>query len=590
MAKWMVAAKRADFDQIAKKYGISPVMARILRNRDLESDEEIRKFLYGTVKDLYDPLLMKDMEKAAGIIEVKIKQKKSIRVIGDYDVDGICASYLLLTGLRALGAKVDVVIPHRMKDGYGLNDNLIKEALEAGIDTVITCDNGIAAAPQIHMAKDNGMTVIVTDHHEVPYETDCDGNRTYMLVNADAVIDIKRHDCNYPYKELCGAGVAYKFIRCLYDMMHIPWDDPERYIEMVAIATQCDVMELTDENRIYVREGLKILERTDNIGLSSLLSVNGLAGKHLSSYHLGFVIGPCINATGRLESAKEGLKLLMCEDKEEADRLADYLKELNISRKNMTEDGVKDAVRQVEEKLKSDVVLVIYLDKLHESLAGIVAGRIREKYYKPVFVVTDAEGEMLKGSGRSIGGYHMFDALTEINDILEKFGGHELAAGFTLKKESLHDMRRRLNENQRLTEKELTPVVRIDVPMPVSYITKPLIRQLALLEPFGKGNEKPLFAQSGLRVKKALPFGKEGQYIRITFMDADGFAIEAVDFNGTDFLKSIKMWFREQECDKMLKGLSNNIILDVAYYPDINEYGGRNHIQIKPVMYKKHEE
>lgn len=589
-AIWTVYGKRADFKEIGERFGIDQVVARVIRNRDVTGDENIKKYLEGSLSMTYDPLLMADMEKGCRIMAEKINEGKHIRIISDYDVDGVMSNYILLDGLKKAGAYVTYDIPDRIADGYGINERLIRDAEACGVDTIITCDNGIAAFPAIRLAKELGMTVIVTDHHEVPYETDCGGNRSYKLVNADAVIDIKRHDCNYPYKELCGAGVAYKFIRCLYDMMHIPWDDPERYIEMVAIATQCDVMELTDENRIYVREGLKILERTDNIGLSSLLSANGLAGKHLSSYHLGFVIGPCINATGRLESAKEGLKLLMCEDKEEADRLADYLKELNISRKNMTEDGVKDAVRQVEEKLKSDVVLVIYLDKLHESLAGIVAGRIREKYYKPVFVVTDAEGEMLKGSGRSIGGYHMFDALTEINDILEKFGGHELAAGFTLKKESLHDMRRRLNENQRLTEKELTPVVRIDVPMPVSYITKPLIRQLAMLEPFGKGNEKPLFAQSGLRVKKALPFGKEGQYIRITFMDADGFAIEAVDFNGTDFLKSIKMWFREQECDKMLKGLSNNIILDVAYYPDINEYGGRNHIQIKPVMYKKHEE
>ncbi|MCM1171958.1 MAG: single-stranded-DNA-specific exonuclease RecJ [Clostridium sp.] len=587
---WTVYGKRADFKGIGERFGIDQVVARIIRNRDITGDENIEKYLAGGLNMTYDPLLMADMEKGCRIMAEKIKEGKHIRIISDYDVDGVMSNYILLDGLKNAGAFVTYDIPDRMMDGYGINERLIREAADAGVDTIITCDNGIAAFPATRLAKELGMTVIVTDHHEVPYETNCDGTRSYTLVNADAVIDIKRQDCNYPYKELCGAGVAYKFIRCLYDRMDIQWDNPEKYIEMVAIATQCDVMELTDENRIFVREGLKILPRTDNIGLSSLLSANGLEGKPIYSYHLGFVIGPCINATGRLESAKEGLALLMCEDKEEARRLAEHLKELNISRKNMTEDGVKDAVVQVEQKLKNDVVLVIYLDKLHESLAGIVAGRIREKYYKPVFVVTDAEGGLLKGSGRSIEGYHMFDALTEIKDSLEKFGGHELAAGFTLKKESLHDMRRRLNENQRLTEKELTPTVKIDVPMPISYITEPLINQLSLLEPFGKGNEKPLFAQAGLRVKRAMQFGREKQYIRITFMDADGFTMEAVDFKGIDFLKNIKMWFHEQECDRMLKGLPNNIILDVAYYPDMNEYGGRRSIQIKPVMYKKHEE
>ncbi len=388
MAKWMVAAKRADFDQIAKKYGISPVMARILRNRDLESDEEIRKFLYGTVKDLYDPLLMKDMEKAAGIIEVKIKQKKSIRVIGDYDVDGICASYLLLTGLRALGAKVDVVIPHRMKDGYGLNDNLIKEALEAGIDTVITCDNGIAAAPQIHMAKDNGMTVIVTDHHEVPYE-ETDGKRIYLIPPADAVVDPKQEDCGYPFKQICGAVVAGKLVSVLLRSagdLEQKAKLQEELLVFGALATVCDVMELRDENRIIVKEGLRLMAGTFNLGLKALLMVNGIenmaaASGTLTPYHAGFVIGPCMNASGRLDTAERALALFDCREWSEAVNIAGDLKSLNDNRKMMTEQGVLEAVWQVENGgMKTDKVLVIYLPDCHESIAGIIAGRIREKY------------------------------------------------------------------------------------------------------------------------------------------------------------------------------------------------------------------
>ena len=506
MAKWMVAAKRADFDQIAKKYGISPVMARILRNRDLESDEEIRKFLYGTVKDLYDPLLMKDMEKAAGIIEVKIKQKKSIRVIGDYDVDGICASYLLLTGLRALGAKVDVVIPHRMKDGYGLNDNLIKEALEAGIDTVITCDNGIAAAPQIHMAKDNGMTVIVTDHHEVPYE-ETDGKRIYLIPPADAVVDPKQEDCGYPFKQICGAVVAGKLVSVLLRSAGDLGQKAKLQEELLvfgALATVCDVMELRDENRIIVKEGLRLMAGTFNLGLKALLMVNGIenmaaASGTLTPYHAGFVIGPCMNASGRLDTAERALALFDCREWSEAVNIAGDLKSLNDNRKMMTEQGVLEAVWQVENGgMKTDKVLVIYLPDCHESIAGIIAGRIREKYGKPAFVLTKGE-EGIKGSGRSIECYSMYEEMTACRELFTKYGGHKMAAGLSLPDEASVDaFRTMLNDNCKLTEEDFQEVVHIDVAMPLAYADIGFVKGLALLEPFGVGNAKPVFARKNI--------------------------------------------------------------------------------------------
>ena len=416
---------------------------------------------------------------------------------------------------------------------------------------------------------------------------DASGEKVEKLPPADAVIDIMRETCAYPFKGICGATVAYKFIRNLYETMGVLWEDETRYIEMVAIATVCDVMELRDENRIYVREGLKLLKNTKNLGLKTLLSVNELSGKNLSAFHLGFVIGPCINATGRLSKADNGLELLLEEDEDRAYTLANELLALNQERKSMTEEGVVEAIKQVEEKYKEDVVLVVYLPELHESIAGIVAGRLREHFYKPIYVITDTKEGTIKGSGRSIEGYHMFDALTEVKDLLLKYGGHELAAGFSLAKENLEEFRRRLNVNQHLTEEELTPVVRLDVPMPIAYISERLIEQLRLLEPFGKGNEKPIFGQSGLGIKRVIPMGKEKQYMKILFQDSDGYVVEAMDFNGKHFIECIKMWFSDEECDKILKGMPNNVKLDVAYYPTINEYGGRKTIQIQPILYRK---
>ncbi len=585
-AVWKVYGKRADFKAIGEKYNIDQVVARVIRNRDVISDEEINLYLNGTMDDVYAPELMADMDKGCSIIMEKIQENKHIRIISDYDVDGVMSNYILLEGLKNAGAVVSYEIPDRMLDGYGINERIIQDAKKDGVDTIITCDNGIATFSAIELAKDLGMTVVVTDHHQVPFE-EREGIRTYKLVPADAVIDIQREDCQYPFKEICGAMVAYKFIKCLYDKMDLIWDNPDRYVEMVAIATVCDVMELTRENRIFVKKGLKLLKNPENIGLKSLLIVNEIYGRDIYSYHLGFVIGPCINATGRLESAKKGLELLLCNDADKAMILAQELLELNSARKDMTNRGVDEALKLVEEKLQDDKVLVVYMPKLHESLAGIVAGRIREIYYKPVFVVTNGEGGILKGSGRSIDGYHMFEALSGCKELLLKYGGHKLAAGFSLEQDKLNDFINALNANHGLTEEDLTPVVYIDVPMPMDYITPKLVQDLKLLEPFGKGNEKPVFGQSALGIKEARLIGKEGKILKILFQDSNGYITEGIDFNGNKLLDCIKMWFTDEECDKMLKGLPNNIKLDVAYYPDINEYNGRQRIQVKPVLYKK---
>lgn len=586
--RWTMYAKRADFKTIGDKYGIDQVVARVIRNRDVIEDEDIRTYLFGGLKDTHDPFLMMDLEKGCKIIIEKIKENKKIRIISDYDVDGVMSNYILLDGLKRAGADISYEIPDRMLDGYGINERIINDAYADGIDTIITCDNGIAAFPAIELAKSKGMTVVVTDHHEVPYDVDDDGLRHYKLVPADAIIDNKREDCTYPFKGLCGAGVAYKFIRALHGLLGIAWDDEDRYLDMLAIATVCDVMELIDENRIYVKYGMKVIERTKNVGLKALLVVNNLYGKTIKGYHLGFVIGPCINATGRLESAKQGLDLLLEKDADAASKKASELLALNQTRKDMTNKGVDEAIALVAERYMDDKVLVVYMPTLHESLAGIVAGKVREAYYKPVLVVTDAENNMLKGSARSIEGYHMFDALTECKELLTKFGGHELAAGFSLEKDKLDEFRRMLNKKQKLTDEELTPVIRIDVPMPIGYIREELVEQLDLLEPFGKANEKPIFAQAGLKVKRATYRGAEKRIVKIDFMDEAGYTIEAIDFNANKFVESIKMWFTDEECDKMFKGLPNDIQLDVAYYPDINEYNGRRTVQIKPSAYRKH--
>lgn len=603
MAKWMLAAKKADFDAIAQKFHISPVLARILRNRDLMTDEEIEQFLNGTLADLHDPSLLKGMQEAGQCLFQKIGQKVKIRIIGDYDVDGVCSSYILLRGLRLLGADVDTVIPHRMKDGYGLNDHLIEQAREDGINTILTCDNGIAAADQIRLANTYGMTVIVTDHHEVPYEEQ-DGERIYRLPEAVAVIDPKQEACPYPYKQICGAVVAYKLIQYLLgetessgwigqDGEPVSKDTSQALLQellsFTALATVCDVMELRDENRILVREGLKEMAKTTNYGLKALLQVNDLYGKPLSPYHAGFVIGPCLNATGRLDTAKRALELFDAPSLEEAALIAADLKGMNESRKQMTEDGVKLAAQQVEQELSGDDILVVYLPDCHESLAGIIAGRIREKYHKPVFVLTSAE-EGVKGSGRSIEAYSMYEEMNKVKELFAKFGGHKLAAGLTLaaedgfSDEQLADrLRKALNANSTLTSEDFEEVVHIDVPLPLQLADRNFLTELGKLEPFGVGNPKPLFARKQISILSMAKLGKTGKYRRIRIADEQGNLYQAVYFgDGEEMDRYLMQKYGEERLMQSYRGglLQGQMEIGMVYSPQVNSYNGRESIQI----------
>lgn len=572
----MVAAKKADFERIAEKYHITPVLARLLRNRELVSDEEIRKFLCGTMEDLHDPLLMKDMGKAAEILKRKIEEQKPIRIIGDYDVDGICSSYILLKGLRELGGNVDVVIPHRMKDGYGLNDRLIEDAFLDGIDTILTCDNGIAAADQIRMAKEKKMTVVVTDHHEIPFEEGTE-ERIYILPPADAVVDPKQPGCEYPFKQICGAVVAGKLMQVLTGKL------TEEMISFEALATICDVMELTDENRILVKEGLRLMPGTANLGLKALLMANGIEGKVLTPYHVGYIIGPCMNASGRLDTAKRVLELFDCKDFKEAVTIAGDLKSLNDSRKFMTEQGVKEAVRQVESAaMANDKVLVLYLPECHESLAGIIAGRIKEKYHKPVFVLTKGE-EGIKGSGRSIESYSMYEKMSVCKELYTRYGGHKMAAGLSLPDEaSINQFRTRLNEDCGLTEKDFEQIVHIDVAMPLAYADRSFVKELSLLEPFGVGNSRPVFARKEISLLSGRRLGKNQNVGKYRIAEA-GVAYEMIYFGDLErFDEFLKERYGE-EMVRMLygKGLEEgNVTISMAYYPDINYFAGRETIQM----------
>ncbi len=517
MEKWLVAAKKADFQEWSRKYNIDQVIARIIRNRDVETQEEAGKFLYGTLEDCYSPWLLTGMKQGTKLLQEEIGHGSHIRVIGDYDVDGVCATYILTEGLQRLGAMVDTAIPHRMRDGYGLNEQLITEAKEAGIDCIVTCDNGIAAAPQVELARKLGMKVVITDHHEVPFE-DEDGIHTEILPPADVIIDPKQESCEYPFKNICGAVVAYKLIQALCQQMQYPQAErlAEELLPFAAMATVCDVMELKDENRILVKTGLKLMGHTTNQGLRALLEVNNLEPEKISAFHLGFVIGPCLNATGRLDTALRALELLRARDRAEAVTIATQLKELNDSRKNLTLQGVEEAEKQIEEhELYKDKVMLVYLPSVHESLAGIIAGRIREKYHHPVFVLTDGE-EGLKGSGRSIDAYHMYEAMVEVKEYFTKFGGHKLAAGLSMEKAKLEPLRKILNEKARLTEEDFIPRVHIDVPMPMEYAGDSLARELEVLEPFGVGNPKPLFAQKDVCFVGAKRIGANGNFARFT--------------------------------------------------------------------------
>ncbi|MBR1693127.1 MAG: single-stranded-DNA-specific exonuclease RecJ [Lachnospiraceae bacterium] len=581
MAKWMLRTKRADFDRLAERFGISPVLARIIRNRDVIEESDIDKFLHGTRAQFYSPWLFKDMDRAVSILDEKIRQKAKIRIVGDYDIDGVCATFVLKKSLDALGAVTDAYIPHRIEDGYGMNEEIIRTAGADGVDTILTCDNGIAAAAQVRLAKELGMTVIITDHHEVPYEEKQGGERHYLIPEADAVIDPKQETCRYPFSGICGAFVAYKLISALYERMRggqPPYE--EELLAVCAFATIGDVMELLDENRILVRDGLVLLQQTDNPGLRSLIQIMGLADTKLTPYHVGFVLGPCINATGRLDVANRALQLLLTRKKAEAVRLAGELKDLNDSRKEMTRQGVEQAICCVEEQgLCKDRVLVVYLPDCHESLAGIIAGRIREKYGKPTFVLTDSK-EGVKGSGRSIEAYHMYDNMTKIKDVFDKYGGHRMAAGLSLPRERVEEFRRRINEVCTLCDEDMTEKIYIDVPMPIRYADFDMVQQLSLLEPYGNGNPKPLFAQKNIRLCSARRMGKNGSVAKFLLCDESGYRVEGICFSGVEelFAKLVRD-FSDTRVERMLAG-DGDLVVSIAYYPDVNEYRQKRTLQM----------
>lgn len=611
---WTMYGKRADFFGIAERFHIDPVTARVIRNRDMITDEEIDTYLNGGLDRLHDPVMMKNMEKGCSLMLEEIRSRNRIRIISDYDVDGVSSNYILYKGLQRVwehengspaGDGIDYDIPHRIYDGYGINIRMVDAAAADQVSMIITCDNGIAAFDAVRKAKEYGMRVIVTDHHDIPYDTDENDIRVYKVPEADAVIDHKQPGCEYPCKELCGAGVAYKFIQLLYRMCGIPEAECEAFIEILGIATVCDVMNLVDENRIIVREALHRLSDSSNYGLKALITNSGRDGKKLSAFDLGFIIGPCINAAGRLGDAKTSLEFLLETDSFKANERAIELLNINNTRKDMTEQGTKTAIGLLETSdhllmgavpetgvaALSDRVLVMYIPKLHESLVGIIAGRIKERYYRPVLLFMDSEEEgIIKGSGRSIEGYNMYDEINKCSDYFTKFGGHEMAAGFSMEKRNLARLREKMNANCTLDEKLLTPKLRIDVPMPLDYVSISLTEELEVLEPFGKGNEKPVFAQSGVRVKSARIMGKRQNVLRVSFLMENGGTIEGISFDPEVFISNIKQWFGTNECDKILKGMPGHVVLDVAYYPDINEFAGRRTLQIRLLEYRKHEE
>ena len=561
MEQWYLYKKKADFTKIGEKFQIDPVIARLIRNRDVIGDEEIHKYLYGNLSDISDPFLMKGVREGVDIIREKIRDRKTIRIISDYDVDGVVSNYILWKAIYDLGGMIDFQIPDRMKDGYGINENIIEKAVEDQIDTILTCDNGIAAIEQIKYAKEKGMTVIVTDHHDIPFDF-VDGEKIHKVPQADAIVNPKQEDCPYPFDKLCGAGVAFKVIKILYEKCGLNPAGLEEYAELMAIATIGDVVDLSDENRVIVKYGLKHLAVTTNIGIRALVEACELEIDKISSYHIGFVIGPCLNATGRLDSARRAIELLLTTDMEDARKKALELRTLNVERKDITEEYAAIAIEQVENtELKDDKVLVVYLPDCHESVAGIIAGRVREKFYRPSIVITKAE-DGAKGSGRSIEGYNMFEEISKCGKLLNKYGGHPMAAGISLDIDKIDEFRKALNENQTMTENVLTPTVWIDVPMPVDYVDIKLIKQFEKLQPFGKGNEKPVFADRNLTVRQSAVIGKNKNVLRCQLESEHGKLVTAIRFK-----------LDGQEIPEVGKKIS------MVYYPDINEFRGNQTLQ-----------
>lgn len=559
MEQWLEIRKSGRFDEIGKKYGIDPVVARIMRNRDVTEDGEIESYLNGTTASMGNPWLLKDAKKGAELLREKIQEKKKIRIIGDYDIDGVMSTYILLQGIRELGGVVDVEIPDRIKDGYGVNEQLVEQAVADGVDTILTCDNGIAAKKELEAAKGAGLTVIITDHHEIPYQEE-EQERIYLIPKVDAVIDPKQEECSYPYKGICGAVVAWKLIQVLYETMGRDRQEADKFLEYAAFATVGDVMELRGENRILVKEGLKRLNQTENTGLKALIFRNQLQNREIKAYHIGFVLGPCLNASGRLDTARKALKLLCAENWQEAVALAEDLTGLNEIRKDMTQKGVEEAVNQIEQSpWKQDKVYVVYLPECHESIAGIIAGRIREKYHRPVFVLTKA-AEGVKGSGRSIEAYSMYEELCKCQELLDKFGGHPMAAGLSMQEEHIEEFRQMLNRNSVLEDGDIEPVIRFDAVLQLKDWTEERVRQLEKLEPFGNGNEKPIFAAKNLRAQHIRQVGKEGQMQKMVLMDKDGTKCEAISFENHN--------------------ISEGEEFRILYYPQINSYGGYETIQL----------
>lgn len=586
MQKWIVINKKADFYKIGEEFQIDPVTARIIRNRDVIEPEDIRKFLRGGIVDLCDPHLLKDGDLLAQILEEKILKKKKIRIIGDYDIDGVMSTYILKTALDRLNGEASVQIPDRIHDGYGLNQKLIEVAHEDGIDTILTCDNGIAALDEIAYAKELGMTVLVTDHHEIPYD-EIDGVRHYKKSVADAIVNPHQIDCLYPYKNLCGAAVAWKMVCLLYERMGVDFTEAEELLENVAFATVGDIMPLTGENRILVKEGLRRIRNTKNIGMRALIAQCGLEKEKIDAFHFGFVLGPCINATGRLDKAKRALELLFEKEERVAVQTASELVVLNEERKDLTQEGVLSAIAAYEEgNMEKDKVLVIYLPEVHESIAGIIAGRIREKYYKPTFILTKAE-DGVKGSGRSTEEFSMYEQMCKCKELFTKFGGHPMAAGVSLPEENIQLFRQRMNENCTLSEEEMLQKVRIDVPMPMDYVTKELVREFSILAPFGKNNEKPVFADKNLSVKRMSIMGKNQNVLKLSLITTSQRMVTGIYFGDvSSFLSYMKEKFGEEEVEKAFLGRVNNITLSLVYFPKINNFRDVEELQFEIQYYQ----
>ncbi|SEA17258.1 single-stranded-DNA-specific exonuclease [Pseudobutyrivibrio sp. ACV-2] len=581
MSKWILQRKAADYAGLSARLKVDPVIVRLMVNRGLSTCEEMEEYLHPTLDNFPNPHLFADMDNACELLMEAIDDGVKIRVVGDYDVDGIMSTYILTTAIREAGGDVDYAVPHRMVDGYGINPDMVQQAYDDGVSFIITCDNGIAAAPAIDLAKSLGMTFVVTDHHEVPFEMAEDGvTKLQKLPNADAVVDPKRDDCDYPFKGICGAQVAWKLTEVLYEFLGLEKEASDVFLQFASIATVCDVMELKGENRATVYHGIKAIEASDNIGLNALLARTELKGKLLSCYHLGFIIGPCLNASGRLDTATRAIELLMETDQAKALATANELVELNAQRKNMTQIGIDKAKELIENSdLKNDRVLVVYIPELHESLAGIVAGRIRESYSRPVLVITDAE-DGAKGSGRSIPAYNMFEELTGVKDVFTKFGGHPMAAGVSLPTEKIDELRRRLNERCTLTEEDMQEIIKLDCDMPLSYITEELVDSLDLLAPFGTGNTKPLFALKNVPILSATHIGKEGQYLRLAVGTGNGQMTAMLFRKVEEFETLVTEKFGASAWNNLCAGQNTGVTMSIVYEPSINEFRGNRSIQI----------